>query len=150
MKISKLGLELIEYFEGCELKAYQDTGNVWTIGIGSTIVDGKPVKKGMTCTRQQAYEYLVEHLNKHVTPYIEKFVDVPLNQNQFDAISSFIYNLGAGSFQKSTLLKKLNAGDYNGAADEFLKWVKDNGKTLDGLVKRRTAERKLFLAPVAS
>ncbi|MEG2553636.1 MAG: lysozyme [Hafnia sp.] len=146
MEMSKNGLALLKSFEGCELTAYQDSVGVWTIGYGWTQpVNGKPVSKGMTITQDTADSLLcsgVVQYEKGVTGLVK----VEVNQNQFDALVDFAYNLGVKALEGSTLLKKLNAGDYAGAADEFPKWNKAGGKVLNGLVKRRAAERSLFLS----
>lgn len=146
MEMSNNGLSLLKTFEGCELAAYQDPVGVWTIGYGWTQpVNGKPVGKGMTITQDTADSLLhsgVVQYEKGVT----RLVNVGINQNQFDALVDFAYNLGVKALEGSTLLKKLNAGDYTGAADEFPKWNKAGGKVLNGLVKRRAAERSLFLS----
>lgn len=140
MKISKKGLDLIKEYEGLELKAYKDSVGVLTIGYGST---GSHVKPGMTITAQEAEALLlkdVERFEKGVAAAVK----VPLNQNQFDALVSFSFNLGLGSLQKSTLLRKLNAGDYAGAQAEFKRWNKAGGVVLRGLVRRRASEALLF------
>ena len=146
MEMSKNGLTLLKSFEGCELTAYQDSVGVWTIGYGWTQpVNGKPVSKGMIITQETADSLLcsgVVQYEKGVTGLVK----VAVNQNQFDALVDFSYNLGVKSLEGSTLLKKLNTGDCTGAADEFLKWNKAGGKVLNGLVKRRAAERSLFLS----
>lgn len=146
MEMSKNGLALLKSFEGCELTAYQDSVGVWTIGYGWTQpVNGKPVSKGMTITQDTADSLLcsgVVQYEKGVTGLVK----VVVNQNQFDALVDFAYNLGVKALEGSTLLKKLNAGDYAGAADEFPKWNKAGGEVLNGLVKRRAAERSLFLS----
>ena len=146
MEMSNNGLELLKSFEGCELTAYQDSVGVWTIGYGWTQpVNGKPVSKGMTITQEIADSLLrsgVVQYEKGVTGLAK----VAVNQNQFDALVDFAYNLGVKALEGSTLLKKLNAGDFTGAAAEFPKWNKAGGKVLPGLVKRREAERTLFLA----
>lgn len=140
MKISKKGLDLIKEYEGLELKAYKDSVGVLTIGYGST---GSHVKPGMTITAQEAEALLlkdVERFEKGVAAAVK----VPLNQNQFDALVSFSFNLGLGSLQKSTLLRKLNSGDYAGAQAEFKRWNKAGGVVLRGLVRRRASEALLF------
>ncbi|GAB2928022.1 lysozyme [Hafnia psychrotolerans] len=146
MEMRNNGLTLLKSFEGCELTAYQDSVGVWTIGYGWTQpVNGKPIGKGMTITHEAADSLLrsgVVQYEKGVTGMVK----VTVNQNQFDALVDFAYNLGLKSLEGSTLLKKLNAGDYMGAADEFPKWNKAGGKVLNGLVKRRAAERSLFLS----
>lgn len=143
MQISEKGKGLIKDSEGCALKAYPDPGTggkPWTIGHGHT----HNVSKGDVITQAQAEQFLRDDLQPiYIT--IETCVKVPLNQNQFDALCSFIFNVGGGNFAKSTLLKKLNAGDYAGAADEFLRWNKAAGKVLLGLDIRRSKERSLFL-----
>lgn len=144
MELSDNGIAFLFESEGLRLTSYKDSGGVWTIGFGTTGINGKPVTKGMTCTKPQAYKYFKDHLSKIVYPTIEEYVEVELNQNQFDALCSFIYNVGNGAFVKSTLLKKLNASDYNGAVMEFPRWNKDNGKVVKHLIERREAEQELF------
>ena len=139
MNISETGIELIKKFEGCVLKAYKCPAGVWTIGYGHTA----GVKKGQTITKTEAENYLKQDLNKYELT-VNNLVNVPLNQNQFDALVSFCYNLGAGNLKSSTLLKLLNKEDYIGAAEQFDRWVYAGGKKLSGLVKRRAAEKELF------
>ena len=146
MQISGKGLSLIKQFEDCRLSAYQDSVGVWTIGYGWTQpVGGVPVGSGMIITQATADNLLVSGVVQYVNG-VDRLVRVVLNQNQFDALVGFAYNIGVGALESSTLLKKLNAGDYRGAADEFPKWNKAGGKVLNGLVKRREAERALFLS----
>lgn len=145
MKTSQVGIELISSFEDTKLQAYDDGVGVWTIGIGTTVYpNGVKVKKGDKCTLEQAKEYFAHDL-KRFESSVNKLVEVPLSQNQFDALVSLTYNIGSGAFAKSTLLRKLNAKDYQGAADQFLVWIRGGGKVLKGLVRRREAERALFL-----
>lgn len=145
MKTSTSGINLIKQFEGKRLVAYQDSVGVWTIGFGTIkYPNGQRVKSGDTCTDVQAETYLKNDLVKFENA-INRLVKVNLNQNQFDALASFTYNLGETNLANSTLLKKINAKDFKGAADEFLKWVNAGGKRLQGLVNRRNAERSLFL-----
>lgn len=141
MRTSKAGIELIQEFEGLRLTAYLDSVGVLTIGWGHT---GGDVKKGMVISRPEALRLLINDL-KVAERSIEAQVRVPLTQNQFDALVSFVFNLGSGNLQRSTLLRKLNSKDYAGAADEFPKWNKAGGKELAGLTRRRNAERDLFL-----
>ncbi|MFX9712885.1 lysozyme [Acinetobacter baumannii] len=142
---SSVGLNLIKGFEGKRTVSYDDGVGVWTIGYGTIkYPNGIRVKKGDTCTEQQAEDYLRNDLAKFEAA-INKLVKVPLTQNQFDALASFTYNLGETNLANSTLLKKLNKGDYQGAADQFLVWNKAGGKVMKGLVRRREAERALFL-----
>lgn len=133
--------EIIKQSEGLRLEAYLCPADVWTIGYGHT---GKDVVEGMKITGGEAEKLLEGDLEKFEKDIL-KMVKVGLTQNQFDALVSFTYNVGGGALKTSTLLKKLNAGDYMGAADEFLKWTKAGGKELPGLVKRRRTERALFL-----
>ncbi|WP_335952328.1 lysozyme [Acinetobacter pittii] len=145
MKISNSGINLIKSFEGLRLKAYDDGVGVWTIGTGTTVYpNGVKVKQGDTCTPEQAKAYFKHDLAKFEKT-VNESVTVPLNQNQFDALVSLTYNIGAGALKNSTLLKLLNKGDYKGAADQFLVWNKAGGKVMKGLVRRREAERALFL-----
>ncbi|AVF43592.1 lysozyme [Acinetobacter nosocomialis] len=145
MKISATGINLIKSFEGLRLKAYDDGVGVWTIGFGTIkYPNGIRVKGGDSCTSQQAEYYLLNDLTSFENA-VNRLVKAKLTQNQFDALVSFTYNLGEANLGKSTLLKKLNAGDYQGAADQFLVWNKAGGKVMKGLVRRREAERALFL-----
>lgn len=146
MQTSDKGIALIKQFEGCKLTAYQDSVGVWTIGYGWTQhVDGKPIRAGMTIKQETAERLLKTGLVSYESD-VSRLVKVVLTQGQFDALVSFTYNLGARSLSTSTLLRKLNAGDYAGAADEFLHWNKAGGKVLNGLTRRREAERALFLS----
>lgn len=146
MKISEQGLSLIKEFEGCRLEAYQDSVGIWTIGFGWTHeVNQKIICSGMKITMEMANNLLIDGLEKYEQG-VESRVKITINQNQFDALVDFSYNLGVGALANSTLLKKLNAGDYQAAADEFVKWNKAGGKVLSGLTRRRQAERMLFLS----
>ncbi|MFA9549204.1 lysozyme [Enterobacter hormaechei] len=146
MQTSEKGIALIKQFEGCKLTAYQDSVGVWTIGYGWTQpVEGKPIRAGMTIKQETAERLLKTGLVSYESD-LSRLVKVGLTQGQFDALVSFTYNLGARSLSTSTLLRKLNAGDYTGAADEFLRWNKAGGKVLNGLTRRREAERALFLS----
>lgn len=140
VKISNAGLSLIKGFEGFRSKAYVCPAGVLTIGYGHT---GPDVKPGMTVTEERGTELLAKDVSRFERA-VDKFVKVPLTQNQYDALVSFTYNVGEGNFQSSTLLKKLNAKDYAGAAAQFNRWNRGGGKVLSGLVRRRAAERKLF------
>ena len=149
MRISEKGLAMIEKFEGCLLKASNKLDGVWTIGYGQTgRYYGKRVRRGMTTTKAEAHAWLRDHSIKTYEDAVTQAVKVPLNQNQFDALVSFTYNVGIGALKQSTALRKLNAGDYAGAADALTMWTKCNGKVLAGLVRRRKEERALFLTPV--
>ncbi len=148
MQISEKGLNLIKKFEGFSSKPYLCPANVPTIGFGSTYYEN-----GMLVTldddsvsEQRATEILKFTTDKMYGSFVNKAVKVKLNQNQFDALVSFAYNLGNGNLQQSTLLKKVNSNDFIGASLEFEKWNKAGGKVLSGLTKRRTAEKELFLS----
>lgn len=145
MKTSLAGLDLIKRWEGCRLKAYQDSVGVWTIGYGLTSAAGiVPVTAGMTVTQRQADAYLIEALAKYEAAVTKALTRTP-TQPQFDAMVSLCYNIGPGAFAGSTLVRRFNAGDIAGAADAFLMWNKAGGKVLQGLVNRRKDERALFL-----
>ena len=149
MRISEKGLAMIESFEGCLLKASNKLDGVWTIGYGQTgRYYGKRVCRGMTTTKAEAHAWLRDHSIKTYEDAVTQAVKVPLNQNQFDALVSFTYNVGVGALKQSTALRKLNAGDYAGAADALTMWTKCRRKVLAGLVRRRKEERTLFLTPV--
>lgn len=139
MKISAEGLALIKKFEGCELEAYQDAVGVWTIGYGHI----KGVKEGMTITKEQAEEMLLEELVEYEN-YVLEAVNHQLDQCMFDALVSWTYNLGPSNLNASTMLKVLNAGNYEGVPEQIKRWNKAGGKVLTGLVRRREAEALLF------
>ena len=145
MKISSLGLELIKEFEGFSANAYLCPAKIPTIGYGNTFYeDGRKVKLGEQISKTDALELLEKIVNKDFADKIFSAIKVPVAQNQFDAMVSLAYNIGTGSFLKSTLLKKVNAGDFIGASEEFLKWNKSGGKELLGLTRRRKREQDLF------
>ena len=141
MKTSPKGISLIKEFEGLRLKAYKCPGGVWTIGYGHTA----GVKPGMLISKAQAEEYLKADLIA-----FERYLNglgLALNQNQFDALISFIYNVGTGNFSNSTLLRKVRANPQdNSIMDEFLRWVYSKGRVLPGLQRRRLAEMKLYFS----
>lgn len=141
MNISENGLKIIKNFEGCRLKAYKCPAGVWTIGFGHT---GKDVKEGLTITQEQAEHYLQNDIIIH-SANVTRLVKVPITQNQFDALVSFEYNVGYGNFASSTMLKMINKNMFPEAAQQFDRWVYANKKRLTGLVKRRQAEKELFL-----
>lgn len=136
-------LELIKQFEGCKLTAYPDNGGRITIGWGST---GPDITLPLAWNQQQADDRLQEDVKK-ASDVVTSLVKVPLNDNQKAALIDFVYNLGGWNFRKSGLLKALNAYEYSTAADQLLLWVKQGAYTLPGLVKRRQAERALFMLP---
>jgi len=139
-KITQDGLDFIQDVEGCKLFAYLDTGGVWTIGVGHT---GPEVVKGLTCSMEQALQWLKED-SEEAQEAIRQSVEGLLTQNQFNALVSFVFNVGINAFKKSTMLKLINKGDFDGAAKEFTKWNKDNGKEILGLSKRRILEQSVF------
>jgi lysozyme len=152
MHISQAGLDLIKSFEGYldrmpdgSCRAYLCPAKVLTIGWGCT----EGVTEGLTWTKDQAEKGLRSELIKHES-HVKRLVTVELNQNEFDALVSFTYNVGAGALAKSTLLRCLNKNDRAGAARGFALWNKGGGKVLPGLVIRRQREATLFLSPVAA
>ena len=146
MSVSNKGVDLICEFEGKRLVAYDDGVGVWTIGFGTIkYPNGTRVKKGDTCTLEQAKEYMRHDLIEFEHT-VNSSVKAPLNQNQFDALVSLAYNIGSSAFKSSTLVKKLNTGDYQGASDQFNVWVNAGGKRMQGLANRRDKEKLLFLS----
>ena len=139
MKISQEGIDMIKHFEGCELESYRCSANVLTIGYGTT----KNVVEGMKISQHQAEELLMKDLEEF-EEYVEDLIDVPLEQNQFDALVAWTYNLGPTNLKTSTLRKVLNKGAYDDVAEQIKRWNKANGKVLKGLVRRRNAEAELF------
>lgn len=139
MKPSERGLALIRQFEGLRLSAYRCAAGVLTIGWGTT----KGVKMGMEITRDEADRLLMEDVQRFAD-HVAALVKVPLNQNQIDALTSFVYNVGPAAFGKSTMLKLINQGLLEDAANQFVRWNKAGGKVLAGLTARRAAEKKLF------
>lgn len=148
--LNKASLDLIKSFEGLRLNAYPDPatgGEPWTIGYGHTSAAGLPkVMKGLKISAEEAEAILALDLGKFADQVFHR-VTLPLNPNQFGAVVSLAYNIGLGNFGKSTLLKRVNAGEFELAAKEFARWNKANKKVMDGLTRRRAAEAKLFLTP---
>ncbi len=141
MKTSDVGLTFTSVSEGREHKAYKDTGGVWTIGVGHT---GPDVYKGLMADDLQILVWLKEDI-KDAEEMVGRLVTVALTQGQYDALVDFAFNVGEDQFDSSTLLRKLNQGDYAGAANEFKRWVHDDGKVQPGLVKRAMGRRDMFL-----
>jgi lysozyme len=139
MQYSKNGLALTEQFEGCRLISYQDSVGVWTIGYGHT----RGVYRGQVCTQAQAEEWLLEDVQIAVNT-VNTHVKRAITQAEFDALVDFTFNLGSGSFTGSTLLKLVNIGDLEGAANQFEKWDKAGGRVVAGLLRRRQAEEAEF------
>ncbi|MDR3503118.1 MAG: lysozyme [Legionella sp.] len=134
------GIPLVKEFESCRLKAYQDSVGVWTIGWGET----KGIHAGMVWTQQQADETLAKRYDEFEDAVL-RAVKVKVDENELGALTCFTYNVGIGAFQKSSVLRELNAGNEVEAADALLQWDKAGGKVLGGLLRRRKAERALFL-----
>ena len=144
-QISQHGLDKLKQWEGLKTKAYKDSGGVWTIGYGHTAVAGEPKPRaGMVITAAEAERILLKDLTQYEAA-VESLVKVELNDNQFAALVSFVYNIPLVSFKKSTLLKKLNAGNYDAVPTELMKWTKAGGKKIQGLVNRRRAEGYLWM-----
>lgn len=139
-------IDLIKKYEGFRPQSYQDSVGVWTIGYGTTRINGEPVKAGMTITEDQAIQYVQLEVNK-LWSQIEQVVKVPINDNQMNALVDFAYNLGFNALKTSTLMRYINQSKFEQAASEFGKWVYAGGKVLPGLVKRREAEKQLFIEP---
>lgn len=139
-RYSEAGIGLTKRFEGLRLEAYQDSGGVWTIGYGHT---GSDVGPGRCVTALEAEALLRADLRDAID-CVNGAVQVPLEQNQFDALVDFCFNAGRGSFRRSSLLAKVNAKDLEGAAGQFGLWVNVNGRPVTGLVRRRTAEAAMF------
>lgn len=140
MTYTQTGLHLTEEFEGCVLHSYQDEGGVWTIGYGHTL----GVEPGMRCTRTQAVCWLLEDV-KNAEHYVACLVRAPLTQDEYNALVDFVFNCGAENFRHSTMLRKLNAGYYALAANEFERWVYVKGRKSANLLARRLRERAIFL-----
>jgi len=135
MNISNEGIALIKKFEGCKLESYYDAVDVLTIAYGRT----KGVKAGDTCTQEQADAWLEEELHEY-GGYVNDAVKVDLKQNQFDALVSWVFNLGPANLKASTMLKVLNNKEYDDVPAQIKRWNKAGGKVLQGLIRRREAE----------
>lgn len=137
-------VEFLRWWEGLPggkpaLQAYDDGGGVWTIGYGTT----RDVRPGDECTEDEALEMLLDDLEETWSE-IDPLIRVTIAQHELDALVSLAYNIGVEAFRKSTLLSRLNAGDFGSASDEFVRWNRQGGRILPGLVKRRAAERRIF------
>ena len=139
MRPSKKCIDLVKSFEGFKANAYKCPAGVWTIGYGTT----ENVEPGDIVTEEQAEAMLLEDLLE-ASAAIDQLVEPPVTQNQYDALTSFIYNVGREAFRNSTLLKLVNAGNLYGAGAQFLRWNKAGGQVLAGLSRRRAAEAALF------
>lgn len=146
-KLSARGLGALKQYEGLRLEAYQDVAGVWTIGYGHTSAAGLPhVNRGMTITMREAESILIRDLAQYEAT-VQRAVNVPMTQGQYDACVSLCYNIGPRAFDRSTLVKRLNRGDVPGAAVALTWWNKAGGRVVGGLVKRRAREKAMFLAP---
>ncbi len=144
-QISPHGLDKLKQWEGLKTKAYKDAGGVWTIGYGHTAAAGTPApQQGMVITASEAESILLKDLVQYEAA-VENNVNVKLNDNQFAALVSFAFNVGINAFKNSTLLKKLNSGNFDAVPVELRKWVKAGGKKVQGLVNRRQAEGYLWM-----
>ena len=152
------GIEICHYFESCKLKAYPDpasprarfgsgSGSPWTIGWGDT---GPDVVEGLEITQSDADERFARRMAHEFEPAVQREVRFKLSQKQFDALVSIFYNTGVGNMSRSTLVRVLNFGDYEGAAAEFSRWVRAGGRVMKGLQRRREAERLVFLGSDAT
>lgn len=142
---SQKGIDLIKQFEGLRLTAYNDPGDgTVTIGYGTTRIGGMPVVLGMKITKDEAEQLLRKDVSSFEKS-VSKLVKTPINQEMFDALVSFVYNVGESNFKKSTLLRLLNDEKHQAVAEEFQRWKFAGGKALKGLLRRRQAESKLFL-----
>lgn len=142
-RISKRGIDLIKSFEGLALVSYKDIAGVLTVGYGHT---GSDVQANQHITQARAMELLKQDVT-NFEHCVNDVVKVPLNQNQFDALVSFAFNVGCSALRNSTLIKKLNTGDYEGASKEFDRWVYAGGRISRGLQNRRDKEKALFNTP---
>ena len=139
MQISQEGIALIKKFEGCELKAYKCAAGVWTIGYGST----KGVEEGNTITQEDADNLLLEEMHEY-EGYINDMVTVDLQQNEFDSLVSWVFNLGPSNLSSSTLLSRINNKVWDDIPNQIKRWNKAGGQVRQGLVRRREAEALLF------
>ena len=139
LQLSKTGIELLKHFEGCELKAYQDSVGVWTIGYGHT----KGIYEGLEITQLEAEKMLQDELPEYEGYVTDKVVPL-LQQHEYDALVCWVYNLGPTNLSSSTLLKRLNAGEFNDVPFQMKRWDKAGGQPLLGLTRRRNAEALLF------
>lgn len=140
MKINKKGLKVIKDSEGLVLEAYLDTEGIWTIGYGHT----EGVKQGMSISKEKAEEFLKNDVS-WAELAVDRYVTTALNENQFSALCSFVFNVGSGAFYHSTMLKLINKGKFVEASEQFKRWDKGESGVLPGLVVRREKEKNLFL-----
>jgi len=147
MHINERGIEIVKSFEGLALKPYLCPASVWTVGHGATRgSDGRPIDPDMEPISEIEAETLLIRDLETSEGWVRRLIKTALTENQYSALTSFTFNVGAGALQRSTLRMKLNRGEVQGAADEFPKWRIAGGRILAGLVRRRAVERSLFLA----
>lgn len=139
MQYTDTNLTLTENFESCKLEAYQDIKGIWTIAYGHTLL----VFPGMTCTQEQANQWLAEDVHS-AEACVNTNVTFEINQQEFNALVDFVFNVGNGAFKQTTMLRLLNQGDIEGAANEFERWQFADGKPVAGLLRRRIAEKQEF------
>jgi len=142
-----MALDTIQQFEGLKLKAYKDSVGIWTVGFGNifNLDTGNPIKEGDEISLETAERWLKIEVD-NLQAKMRKVITVPLNDNQWTALTSLAYNIGFGAFKRSTLLRLLNAGaSKEEVAKQFLRWNKAGGKEIKGLTNRRQAESNLFL-----
>ena len=145
--INERGIEMVKSFEGISTKPYLCPASVWTVGYGATVgSDGRPIDPDMEPISEAEAEALLVRDLESSEGWVSRLIKTALTENQYSALTSFTFNVGAGALQRSTLRMKLNRSEYQGAADEFPKWRIAGGRILAGLVRRRVAERALFLA----
>lgn len=140
-QVSSKGVDMIKRFEGLRLRAYKDAVGVWTVGYGHT---GPDVHPGMAITGEEAVGLLMQDLRRFER-CVDHYLEIEPTQAEFDALVSFAYNLGCKALHDSTLMRKFNAGDKRGAAEEFLRWNHAGGHELAGLTHRRMLEKERFL-----
>jgi lysozyme len=145
MKMSETGLELLKEFEGLRLKAYRDAAGIWTIGYGTTSAAGVGIiKGGMLISKAEAENMLRRSLASYERA-VSNSIKVEISQQQFDALVSFAYNVGIEGFRRSSVLRHVNARDFDRVPQSLSLWIKSKGKVLPGLVSRRAREAKLFV-----
>ena len=146
MHINERGIEIIKSFEGISLKPYLCPANVWTVGYGATVGStGGPIDPDMESISETEAEALLLRDLENSEGWVSRLIKAALTENQYSALTSFTFNVGCSALMRSTLRMKLNRSEYRGAADEFPKWKFANKRILAGLIRRRAAERSLFL-----
>lgn len=149
MKVNQAGIDLIKRWEGCKLKAYKDVAGVWTVGYGLTSRAGFIQVGPDTVLTQEEADYFLEKVVADFADKIRPMIDAKLSDNQFSALVSLAYNIGTGAFAKSSVLRRINAGEMHIVPDAMRMWRKAGGKVVQGLINRREAEIQLFLTPDA-